>query len=136
MARALGAEQRATEADRAAAARFDSEAKRMRAEAAALRSGPRVFQNNRCSACSIQLDLPAVHFLCMHSFHQRCLGENERECPRCGPDNRTVRDRDPNNPFKQPSCQCSSTLLVTGSVFLLSGDDGRTDDRTIPRNGL
>jgi len=36
------------------------------------------------------LDLPAVHFLCMHSFHQRCLGENESECPVCAPTNKKI----------------------------------------------
>lgn len=57
-----------------------------------LRTQARVFQNNRCSACQAPLDLPAVHFLCMHSFHQRCLGDNERECVKCAPENRTVME--------------------------------------------
>ena len=34
---------------------------------------PAVFQAERCNACGMQLDLPTVHFLCKHSFHQRCL---------------------------------------------------------------
>ena len=29
-----------------------------------------VFQLSKCSACHTPLDLPSVHFLCMHSFHQ------------------------------------------------------------------
>lgn len=57
-----------------------------------LKTQARVFQNNRCSACQAPLDLPAVHFLCMHSFHQRCLGDNERECVKCAPENRTVME--------------------------------------------
>lgn len=57
-----------------------------------LQTQARVFQNNRCSACQAPLDLPAVHFLCMHSFHQRCLGDNERECVKCAPENRTVME--------------------------------------------
>lgn len=32
---------------------------------------PRIFQVTRCSACQGQLDLPAVHFMCRHSYHQR-----------------------------------------------------------------
>lgn len=52
----------------------------------------RVFQSNKCSYCQNALDLPAVHFLCMHSFHQRCLGENENECVLCAPQNKTIRD--------------------------------------------
>lgn len=32
---------------------------------------PRVFHVLRCSECGGQLDLPRVHFMCNHSFHQR-----------------------------------------------------------------
>ncbi|KAG8947308.1 hypothetical protein FRC04_010884 [Tulasnella sp. 424] len=46
-------------------------------------TNPRVFHVTRCSSCSGPLDLPAVHFMCKHSYHQRCLGEHETECPNC-----------------------------------------------------
>lgn len=39
------------------------------------------------------MDLPAVHFLCMHSFHQRCLDENENVCPRCADEHRNFEQR-------------------------------------------
>lgn len=32
---------------------------------------PRVFHVTQCAACSAQLDLPSVHFMCNHSYHQR-----------------------------------------------------------------
>ena len=32
---------------------------------------PRVFHVTRCSSCGGQLDLPSVHFMCDHSYHQR-----------------------------------------------------------------
>lgn len=64
----------------------------MRAEVQELRSHARIFQLSKCTACTSALDLPAVHFLCMHSFHQRCLGDNEKECPVCAPANRHVLD--------------------------------------------
>lgn len=32
---------------------------------------PRVFHVTRCSTCAGQLDLPSVHFMCNHSYHQR-----------------------------------------------------------------
>jgi hypothetical protein len=38
-----------------------------------LATKPETFNATRCSACSASLDLPTVHFLCKHSFHQRCL---------------------------------------------------------------
>ena len=50
----------------------------------------RVFQNNRCALSGSALELPAVHFLCGHSFNARSLGENERECPLCAPQFRTI----------------------------------------------
>ncbi|KAI4145387.1 MAG: hypothetical protein LQ341_002411 [Variospora aurantia] len=53
-----------------------------------------VFQTRRCSACGGSLDLPTVHFLCKHSFHQRCLNQvrdEEIECPKCAPTNNNIR---------------------------------------------
>lgn len=70
-----------------------------------LSTKPQTFNSTRCSACMKPLDLPAVHFLCKHSFHQRCLnvpanassmegsndGVDKVECPICAPGNATVR---------------------------------------------
>jgi tetratricopeptide (TPR) repeat protein len=61
---------------------------------------PTSFTATRCSTCGITLELPTVHFLCKHSFHQRCLNipegwdvsnAPEVECPLCAPQNRIVR---------------------------------------------
>ena len=62
----------------------------MRKEIQDLRTNARIFQLSKCTACTFTLDLPAVHFMCMHSFHLRCLGDNEKECPECAPDYRSV----------------------------------------------
>lgn len=64
----------------------------MRAEVHELKTNARIFQLSKCTACTSVLDLPAIHFLCMHSFHQRCLGDNEKECPICAPAYRHVLD--------------------------------------------
>ncbi|KHN94804.1 Vacuolar protein sorting-associated protein 11 [Metarhizium album ARSEF 1941] len=72
--------------------RVDTE--KRRAEIADLGSKPAVFQATRCSDCGQGLDLPAVHFLCRHSFHQRCLrgGEGDDvECPQCAGGNDLIR---------------------------------------------
>ena len=57
-----------------------------------------MFQATRCSDCGQGLDLPAVHFLCKHSFHQKCLktggpGQEdlEPECPKCARENDVIR---------------------------------------------
>jgi vacuolar protein sorting-associated protein 11 len=75
-----------------------------------LSTKPTTFNATRCSACAATLDLPTIHFLCKHSFHQRCLNDPASasasitdsvregaedaavvECPVCAPQNATVR---------------------------------------------
>jgi hypothetical protein len=79
------------------AAQFRSETETRRAEIADLGSKPAVFQATRCAQCMGSLELPAVHFLCKHSFHQRCLRSggsgnvDAEECPICARDNATIR---------------------------------------------
>lgn len=55
-----------------------------------LKSGSTVFQGSRCAACHHQLELPSIHFMCQHSYHQYCFqsfSEHENECPACVPEN-------------------------------------------------
>ncbi|KAL4882597.1 hypothetical protein BJY04DRAFT_186476 [Aspergillus karnatakaensis] len=58
-----------------------------------LGSKPVVFQARRCTSCNRPLDLPTVHFLCKHSFHQRCLNTvgEDAECPACAPEHSTIK---------------------------------------------
>ncbi|WFD19490.1 Vacuolar protein sorting-associated protein 11 [Malassezia caprae] len=76
-------------------ASYRKEAAEKQAEIAALASEtePRVFQNPTCGLCAQALELPAVHFMCRHSFHLRCLAEGEaaRECPLCAQAYATVQ---------------------------------------------
>ncbi|EKM61891.1 uncharacterized protein PHACADRAFT_205018 [Phanerochaete carnosa HHB-10118-sp] len=58
---------------------------------------PRVFHVTQCSACGGQLDLPSLHFMCNHSYHQRCLGEHETECPNCARQRSIIREIRRNN---------------------------------------
>ncbi|KAL8943030.1 MAG: hypothetical protein Q9216_001318 [Gyalolechia sp. 2 TL-2023] len=72
--------------------RNETEAKRKEIDELGTKSA--VFQTRRCSACGGSLDLPTVHFLCKHSFHQRCLnqiGDDDIECPQCAPTNNNIR---------------------------------------------
>ncbi|RYP16150.1 hypothetical protein DL765_005287 [Monosporascus sp. GIB2] len=92
---------------------FRAETEQKRKDIADLGSKPAVFQAQRCPGCGAPLELPAVHFLCKHSFHQRCLkggttggveagaggGDGQAqdaasgggECPVCAPQNAAVR---------------------------------------------
>lgn len=72
--------------------RGETDAKRKEMDELGIKSA--VFQTRRCSACGGSLDLPTVHFLCKHSFHQRCLnqvGDEAVECPQCAPTNNNIR---------------------------------------------
>ncbi|KAF5330983.1 hypothetical protein D9619_005205 [Psilocybe cf. subviscida] len=52
----------------------------------------KVFHVTRCTKCLGQLDLPSLHFMCNHSYHQRCLADNEHECPACVREHAVIRE--------------------------------------------
>lgn len=77
---------------------------------------PKVFHVTRCAICKAQLDLPAVHFMCNHSYHQRfvkikiiydflflksdffrCIQEQDVECPICAREHGVIREIRMNN---------------------------------------
>ncbi|BGP37077.1 Vacuolar protein sorting-associated protein 11 [Rhodotorula kratochvilovae] len=97
--RQLLAEKQETDSDLALIASYRTETAKKRREVVELSDpdAPRVFQVTRCSACGGQLDLPGVHFMCRHSYHQRCLGENESQCPNCARTHGVVREIRRNN---------------------------------------
>ncbi|PPS10948.1 hypothetical protein GOBAR_AA09695 [Gossypium barbadense] len=92
IARKLEQESKLIEEDRRAIEKYQEDTMAMRKEIQDLRTNARIFQLSKCTACTFTLDLPAVHFMCMHSFHQRCLGDNEKECPECAPEYRSVME--------------------------------------------
>ena len=53
--------------------RMETQAKLRQVEELSDPDRPRVFHVTQCSACGGGLDLPAVHFMCNHSYHQRCV---------------------------------------------------------------
>jgi hypothetical protein len=86
------AEQRRADDERRAN-KLRDETAAMRAEIAELRGGAVLFQANKCSQCSSAIELPAVHFLCKHSFHTRCVDDAENECPLCAPERHELTER-------------------------------------------
>ncbi|GAQ03110.1 vacuolar protein sorting-associated protein 11 homolog [Aspergillus lentulus] len=72
---------------------YSSETEKKRQEIEQLGTKPVVFQARRCNACGGALDLPTVHFLCKHSFHQRCLNkvDEDAECPMCAQEISTIK---------------------------------------------
>ncbi|XP_021845729.1 vacuolar protein-sorting-associated protein 11 homolog [Spinacia oleracea] len=90
IARKLEQESKLIEEDRQAVDKYQEDTTAMRKEIEDLRTNARIFQLSKCTACTFTLDLPAVHFMCMHSYHLRCLGDNEKECPECAPEYMSV----------------------------------------------
>lgn len=44
---------------------------KLREQIEAIKNETIIFQGSRCSACHHQLELPSVHFMCQHSYHQQ-----------------------------------------------------------------
>lgn len=90
IARKLEQESKLIEDDRRSMEKYQEDTSAMRREIEDLRTNAKIFQLSKCTACTFTLDLPAVHFMCMHSYHLRCLGDNEKECPECAPEYRSI----------------------------------------------
>lgn len=68
---------------------YRKESSKKRAELDDLIQKPKIFNlNNKCSSCLSTLDVPVVHFMCQHSFHQRCIGDQDY-CITCSRDSKT-----------------------------------------------
>jgi hypothetical protein len=91
----ISRERREIAANRRQIKSFRKETEQKRIEIVELGSKPAVFQAQRCPGCGGALELPVVHFLCKHSFHQRCLKQSadggDTECPVCASSNMAVR---------------------------------------------
>ena len=79
-------------ADQREIKQYKQDTAKMRKEIHKLRTKPTTFQGTKCHACGSGLALPAVHFLCLHSYHQRCIVDNDRECPKCADEFRKIRE--------------------------------------------
>ena len=106
----LKQETSAINADTVEIARYAHDSAQMEAALERLRTQPIVFQVGKCSGCGAGLSLPAVHFLCGHSYHTRCCeggragrdvsdGESSSggggggyECVKCAVEYRKVRE--------------------------------------------
>ncbi|XP_047107852.1 vacuolar protein sorting-associated protein 11 homolog isoform X3 [Schistocerca piceifrons] len=91
----LQTEKELTEQEQQLINKYRQETDKIRQQIQSMQTSAVVFQASRCSACNHQLELPSVHFLCQHSYHQHCFqsfAENENECPACLPDNKKILD--------------------------------------------
>ena len=114
---------------------------RMKRSIEEMKTQPKVFQANKCSAsgCIKQLDLPSVHYFCDHSYHLSCLPSSEQqnmdtnECPICAPDNKNLLDllksRENNSnlheTFTEQLSKSDADVIAVISSFFSKGVFGR-----------
>ncbi|XP_012258670.2 vacuolar protein sorting-associated protein 11 homolog [Athalia rosae] len=91
----LRAENEKTQADADLTEKYRTDTLKLREQILTIKNSTIIFQGSRCSACHHQLELPSIHFMCQHSYHQHCFqsfSENENECPACLPNNKKLLD--------------------------------------------
>ncbi|CAK9817084.1 Vacuolar protein sorting-associated protein 11 homolog [Anthophora quadrimaculata] len=91
----LRTEHEQTQADIELTEKYRADTQKIREQIESIKNSTIIFQGSRCSACHHQLELPSVHFMCQHSYHQHCFqsfSENENECPACLPNNKQLLD--------------------------------------------
>ncbi|XP_012139382.1 vacuolar protein sorting 11 isoform X2 [Megachile rotundata] len=91
----LRQEHEQTQADIELTDKYRADTQKIREQIESIKNNTIIFQGSRCSACRDQLELPSVHFMCQHSYHQHCFqsfSENENECPACLPNNKKLLD--------------------------------------------
>ncbi|EIW86132.1 hypothetical protein CONPUDRAFT_114267 [Coniophora puteana RWD-64-598 SS2] len=77
--------------------RLETKTKQRQVEELSDPEHPKVFHVTKCSSCNGQLDLPSIHFMCNHSYHQRCLFGHDNECPTCAKQHEVVQEIRRNN---------------------------------------
>lgn len=73
--------------------KYQKDTEKLKGQLESLKSGTVVIQVSRCAACHHPLELPSLHFLCQHSYHEYCFqsfADNENECPACIPENKQL----------------------------------------------
>lgn len=81
--------------DEVLAEKYRSESEALKKNIQALNNEPIEFRGSLCDACHQPLVLPALFFLCKHSFHQECIrsySETEKDCMVCRKKNMQFQD--------------------------------------------
>ncbi|PSN48268.1 hypothetical protein C0J52_03049, partial [Blattella germanica] len=69
----LQSESELTEQEKQLIEKYKQETEKIRTQINNIQTSTIIFQGSRCNACNHQLELPSIHFLCQHSFHQHFL---------------------------------------------------------------
>lgn len=93
--RTLSAEERSIDEDKRVIEQYKADSQKIREKIDKLTNSVTIFQSTKCSACNHALELPTVHFLCQHGYHQHCFqsfSDSDKECPACHQDNKKILD--------------------------------------------
>ncbi len=57
---------------------------KMKSEIVELKTSAKSFNHKECSLCDKKLQLPTIHFMCGHTYHDYCVeSEGKRRCVKC-----------------------------------------------------
>ena len=70
---AILVEDRQTRDDEAVIEQYRVDTAKIKEHTSTLKGDATTFQVSKCSACNHTLEIPSVHFLCKHSYHQHCF---------------------------------------------------------------
>ncbi|KAL0478316.1 hypothetical protein AKO1_008574 [Acrasis kona] len=114
---------------------LQKETTKLKSDINELRTSAKIFQLTQCSFCNKQLDLPAVHFMCMHSYHQRCL--EYEECFKCAKKNKEylqdMRSKQRNKVSAQPGEDQSITDEEKRDSFFKLLDNAKQGFETVAK---
>lgn len=114
--------------DEVLAEKYRSESETLKKNIHALNNEPVEFRGSLCDACHQPLVLPALFFLCKHSFHQECIrsySETEKDCMVCRKKNIQLQDlmhkqnesRNRNNDFKDQLDSSHEPFAVVADYY-------------------
>lgn len=81
--------------DEAQAEKYRMDSEVLKKSIKTLQNDPVEFRGSLCDACHQPLVLPALFFLCKHTFHQECIrsySESEKDCMACRKKNSQLQD--------------------------------------------
>lgn len=114
--------------DEAQAEKYRTDSDELKKSINTLNCEPVEFRGSLCDACHQPLVLPALFFLCKHSFHQECIrsySETEKDCMVCRKKNSQLQDlmhkqneiRNKNNVFKDQLNSSPEPFSVIASYY-------------------
>jgi hypothetical protein len=90
--RRLESENQSIQEDERSVRQLQEQTQKMRSDIKDLKTQAKIFQEMKCTNCKNSLELPAIHFLCGHSYHQSCLVGDVDECTLCSAERKKIED--------------------------------------------